>query len=378
MGAIVRAKYGIYSVVLLCLIIPFQNCSSQNLGKLLGKNGSFSSGSSGFIFPAIDLSKIPTGNPGVDHDLLTYTGNFRSASSDGTGDFRTVCAFSHMNFDDPIVFPGQPGRSHLHAFFGNTAVNAFSTTDSIANTGNSTCRGGLINRSAYWAPAMIDTRSGAPVKPRAAIVYYKSASWIHPSRVQTLPLGLRMIAGNSKGNAPVYGSPAGFNCDGNAVGSDATFPPTAQNPGPHSVPNCPAGHELRATVVFPRCWDGVNLDSPDHKSHMAYLPSPSFNPDPDFPDHFLCPPDHPKALPEVAISVVYDVTESDAPKYWRLASDNYDVKELAGYSMHADWFGGWRPEIIQTFTTSCINAAKDCGASWLGDGREMDDVPPVP
>ena len=22
--------------------------------------------------------------------------------------------------------------------------------------------------------------------------------------------------------------------------------------------------------MFPQCWDGVNLDAPDHKSHMAY------------------------------------------------------------------------------------------------------------
>ena len=32
--------------------------------------------------------------------------------------------------------------------------------------------------------------------------------------------------------------------------------------------NCPDG--LRAQVVFPSCWDGVNLDSDDHKSHMSY------------------------------------------------------------------------------------------------------------
>ena len=36
------------------------------------------------------------------------------------------------------------------------------------------------------------------------------------------------------------------------------------------LPNktCPDG--LRAQVFFPSCWDGVNLDSADHKSHMAY------------------------------------------------------------------------------------------------------------
>jgi hypothetical protein len=56
------------------------------------------------------------------------------------GAFRTVCDYSHMNYDDPIVYPGQPGRAHLHTYFGNTLVNAFSTVNSVATTGNSTCR----------------------------------------------------------------------------------------------------------------------------------------------------------------------------------------------------------------------------------------------
>ena len=37
-----------------------------------------------------------------------------------------------MAFDDPIVYPREPGKSHLHTFFGNTGANAFSTAASIA------------------------------------------------------------------------------------------------------------------------------------------------------------------------------------------------------------------------------------------------------
>lgn len=31
---------------------------------------------------------------------------------------------------------------------------------------------------------------------------------------------------------------------------------------------CPAG--IMVNVRFPTCWDGKNLDSPDHMSHVAY------------------------------------------------------------------------------------------------------------
>jgi hypothetical protein len=32
---------------------------------------------------------------------------------------------------------------------------------------------------------------------------------------------------------------------------------------------CKAG--IMVNVRFPTCWDGVNLDSPDHMSHVAYV-----------------------------------------------------------------------------------------------------------
>src|SRR5438034_2889321 len=41
--------------------------------------------------------------------------------------FVSGCRFSHRNTDDPIVFPGQPGKSHDHTFIGNDSTDAFST-----------------------------------------------------------------------------------------------------------------------------------------------------------------------------------------------------------------------------------------------------------
>ena len=49
--------------------------------------------------------------------------------------FYSNCRFSHSSEDDPIVYPGQPGRSHSHTFFGNKSTNAFST---VARLGRAT------------------------------------------------------------------------------------------------------------------------------------------------------------------------------------------------------------------------------------------------
>jgi hypothetical protein len=304
--------------------------------------------------PAVDTSKIPTGAVGYDSDLLGPTTDQPMMNND-IGAFRTVCDFSHMAFDDPIVYPGEPGRSHLHAFFGNTGTDANSTAESIAGSGNSTCRGGTINRTAYWAPAIIDTRDGTPVKPDSLISYYKTGyRGIAPAAVQPMPTGLRMIAGDSKASAPTAGGIAIFNC---------FDPSTGQGPKTVELPTtCPVGNIVWATVVFPQCWDGVHLDSPDHKSHMAYVANGA------------CPADHPVPFPEVTLNFAYTVTDANAIAHWRLASDNYDSSIPPGYSLHADWFNGWKPEIMQTFIHNCDQASRDCYAHLLGNGQMMHGV----
>ena len=122
-----------------------------------------------------------------------------------------------------------------------------------------------------------------------------------------------------------------------------------------AIQNCAAGQQLWAAVFFPQCWDGVNLDSPDHKSHVAY------------PVNGACPSTHPVAMPEVSFNIVYDVTGSTSR--WRLSSDSYDPSLPGGYSMHGDWFNGWKADIMATWITKCDQASEDCQGDLLGDGR---------
>ena len=303
-------------------------------------------------FPSIDTARIPTGSSGFATEMLAPTDEKPSASGDGTGAFRTVCEFSHMAFDDPIVYPGQPGKSHLHIFFGNTGINANSTATSIANTGNSTCRGGTINRSGYWAPAIIDTRDGTPVTPQSMIIYYKTGyNGVKPGDIKSLPQGLRMIAGDSKNSAPYqWGGPAHFTC----IDASGSGPQTQNIPV-----TCATGNIIWASVTFPQCWDGVNLDSPDHKSHMSYPVAGS------------CPSTHRVAVPEITVNIQYPVTDMSALARWRLASDTYDPTIPAGYSSHADWFNGWKSEAMDAFVQNCDQPPKDCHAHLLGNGQKM-------
>ena len=127
---------------------------------------------------------------------LTEPANRPDNGSNGDGQFRVACQYSHFAYDDPIVFPGQPGRSHLHMFFGNTAVDADTTAAELLNHGGGTCNGFELNRSAYWVPALLDGK-GHVVVPEKIILYYKTK---FPDQVQALPPGLKMISGSTSGS----------------------------------------------------------------------------------------------------------------------------------------------------------------------------------
>lgn len=292
--------------------------------------------------PFIDTKAIPAGDVGASTVRISPTSE-QPVASDGTGAFRTQCTYSHMSFDDPIVFPGQPGKSHLHTFFGNTRTDADSTPITLRSSGNSTCRGGIANRTGYWVPALIDP-SGKPVEPEVIDVYYKSGyNGVKPANIHDLPAGLRMIAGNAKSTGPQVHSYWG--CRKTYIGK------------PGAITDCPAGDSVTMVIEFPQCWDGKNLDSADHMSHMAFARNG-------------CPASHPIAIPEITFNVQYSSVSAPTAGY-RLASDMYPTSSPGGYSGHGDWFNGWDPLVSKAFVQHCIQPAVDCHSHLLGDGRRI-------
>src|SRR3954454_1638979 len=84
-----------------------------------------------------------------------------AVASAGSPGWITTCPYSHSAPNDPIKFPGQPGASHLHDFFGNRRVNAGSSYSSML-AGATTC-GTKADTAGYWAPALY--RKGVKINP---------------------------------------------------------------------------------------------------------------------------------------------------------------------------------------------------------------------
>src|SRR6476659_152950 len=60
-------------------------------------------------------------------------------AAETVGAFRFMCGSGQLSYDDPIVYPGQPGKAHLHQFYGNMLADGNSTFDSLRASGDSTC-----------------------------------------------------------------------------------------------------------------------------------------------------------------------------------------------------------------------------------------------
>ena len=132
--------------------------------------------------------------------------------------------------------------------------------------------------------------------------------------------------------------------------------------------SCPAGDAVRLTIIFPQCWDGTNLDSPDHKSHMAY---PNYSSAGKFASK--CPATHPVMLPELTEHFDYPVNagQETAPSHWRLSSDMYDASMKGGLSAHADWMMGWDVATMSSLVQNCLSKGLDCGVGGIGAGKAL-------
>ncbi len=122
--------------------------------------------------------------------------------------FVVTCRASHQAPDDPLVHPGHPGASHMHAFFGNTSTTAMSTTASLS-TASTTCSD-AADRASYWTPAPAADHLRA----------YYDAGNADPSEVEAFPSGLAGIAGSPEELEPGVAVVA-FRCGKAADGPDA-------------------------------------------------------------------------------------------------------------------------------------------------------------
>jgi hypothetical protein len=254
--------------------------------------------------------------------------------------FWSNCRFSHTATDDPIVVPRLPGRSHPHTFFGNVSTNAYSTLASLRRAAT-TCKP-RTDRAAYWVPTLF--RNGREVRPAKAQLYYV----VHGYRqMRAFPAGLRMVAGDAHATRPQSGLVAYWDCAGGAgIRSNPSPAPPARcgtvsgtvlvlrRGSKKLVPmTVRSKTHLELRVNFPDCWDGKHLDSPDHKSHMAYSRG------------FVCPRSHPVKVPLLQLMIRYPL----------VSGQGLTLASGSRFSAHADFFNAWDERALVRLVDACFH-----------------------
>jgi hypothetical protein len=294
-------------------------------------------------------------------------------------------------------------------FFGNTDVNAYSTYETLTDSGSSTCNGGEVNRTAYWAPAMIDPDPAAPggawVRiPERAVVYYKGeglangASNTFPNDGSKLyKPGMAMIANRAPNPGNNISVPEWPTFDGGDTGQvnykcTSNFSGFQDSDGINNIPNCDGDFfmdtygapfpetrtvmelDIRFWNCFPVGGDPTNwqLWSPSGPTRGSWYYSNCTGEGGQGTGTL----NDKEIYPNLEYFVNYVVMPGEDTSDWYLSSDVDDTTFIVGSrgaSLHADWWGGWHPTINQEFLDNCVNfnnggTASDCGFGYLTDG----------
>ena len=302
------------------------------------------------------------------------TGKRPARSGAHEGAFRFVCGGDgKLSYDDPIVYPGQPGASHLHLAWGNEDFSAATTPESLAASAATNCNASpfSLNRSLYWMPALVHD-SGQAIRPDSVAVYYKrkmaSSRFCDPGAREFigictgLPNQIRFIFGWDMNRPLAKVQGASWYCTAGDKrhydNLDAVF-----------ASGCKPGDILVANTLGQNCWDGKNLDSGDHRSHMAYT-------DYSRGDGLMrCPPSHPFYIPQEENKAMFTVTADmigpDGRSRIRLASDHMLRGSKPGQTLHADYMEAWVAQAKALWLANCIDKGLSCSGGEMGNGTQL-------
>lgn len=325
--------------------------SQSGQGSAAPSQGTGAGGQGGNGPVAADYADITSVQPDV------TTPAERPGGSSGT--FSSSCGVNAnglFNSDNVIVAPGvSNGAHHFHDYIGNQSNNAFASDQDLANADTSCADQG--DKSTYYWPVLrlqngkqerdADKPGGGTEGNAGQIVTAKEVTLTFEgnptSKVTEMPRLLRIITGDAK--AFVNG-PANANASWSCTGYE-------NRQLKDKYPLCPSGSDVVRTFRFQSCWDGRNIDSANHRTHVAF----------EAPDG-SCPAGF-QAIPQLVQRIVYAV---DAPSLQDggrtvplFAVDSFPEQLHKPVTDHGDFINVFDEGLMRKMV-DCINSGRTCGA----------------
>ncbi|ORY49289.1 hypothetical protein BCR35DRAFT_297088 [Leucosporidium creatinivorum] len=232
---------------------------------------------------------------------------------------------------NPLTNPGTVS-GHVHSIAGGSNFNLNMDFDTARASQCTSCQV-KQDMSNYWTPNLYFAFANgtfAAVDAPGPLVYYLPRKNNESEVVKAFPDGYRMLAGDPYTrtyDGSDMAKAIGWNCLGGKQ------EPT-RNPW-LPTENCPTG--LRGEIMFPSCWNGVDVDSSSHQSHVAYPIGGESGP---------CP----AGFPVRTVTIFYEIWLSTDPwkDLWDQALNTTQPfvtsqGDPTGYSWHDESFSCSRP-----------------------------------
>ncbi|MGA5276639.1 DUF1996 domain-containing protein [Streptomyces cellulosae] len=280
-----------------------------------------------------------------------------------TGTFTSECGVNAngvFNSDNVIAAPGvSNGAHHFHDYIGNQATNAFVSDDELTRAETS-CQDQRDKSSYYW-PVLrlqngteeqdaqspgggIEGNTGEIVTPKDVTLTFVGNP---KAKVTAMPRLLRIITGDAKS---FVNGPANANASWSCTGFE-------DRQLKDKYPLCPEGSDVVRSFAFQSCWDGRNIDSANHRTHMAFTDAEG-----------NCPAGF-QPIPQLVQRIVYDV---DAPSLEDggktvplFAVDSFPEQLHKPITDHGDFINVFEEDLMNEMV-DCINEGRTCGAGAGG------------
>lgn len=281
------------------------------------------------------------------------------------GSFTSDCGVNAnglFNSDNVIVAPGvSNGAHHFHDYVGNQGNNAFASDDDLAKAGTSCVDQG--DKSSYYWPVLrlqngtqerdagspgggTEGNAGQIVTPKQVTLTFTGNPL---GKVTAMPRLLRIITGDAK--AFVNG-PGNANASWSCTGYE-------DRQLKDKYPLCPPGSDVVRSFRFQSCWDGRNIDSANHRTHVAFTA-----PDGSCPAGF-------RAIPQLVERIVYDVKAPSLQDGGRTVSlfavDSFPEQLHKPVTDHGDFVNVFDEDLMRQMV-DCINSGRTCGPGGDGSG----------